>query len=102
MGLSTVDAEDLTQEVFLRVVRSLSGYEERQSERAWVFRIARNVRHDFWRAGGRAPAVEPFAEGHPVAMQTPHVDGLALDEALGRLAEAEREAFVLREVGGLG
>jgi RNA polymerase sigma-70 factor (ECF subfamily) len=34
-------AEDLTQEVFLRVVRGLDSYEERSRETSWVFRIAR-------------------------------------------------------------
>ena len=36
-------AEDLTQDVFLRIVRGLDRYEDRLRERAWVFRIARNV-----------------------------------------------------------
>jgi len=102
MGLSTADAEDLTQEVFLRVVRAISAYQDRQSERAWVFRIARNMLNDRWRAGARAPAAEPLSEGDHPGLSPPRVDGLALDEALGRLAEAEREAFLLREVGGLG
>jgi RNA polymerase sigma-70 factor (ECF subfamily) len=36
-------AEDLCQEVFLRVVAGLERYEERGWERAWVFQIARRV-----------------------------------------------------------
>jgi RNA polymerase sigma-70 factor (ECF subfamily) len=102
MGVSTADAEDLTQEVFLRVVRALSGYEERQSERAWVFRIARNVRSDHWRARGRAPQREPLADGHLATRSVANIERLALEEALDGLGEAEREAFLLREVGGLG
>ena len=33
-------AEDITQEVFLRVIKGLDGYEELGHERAWLFRIA--------------------------------------------------------------
>jgi len=101
MGLSREDAEDATQEVFLRVPRALPAYEERQSERAWVFRIARNVRLDQWRAAGRALTPEPL-NGEPAARSVPAAERLALEQALEQLGEAERESFVLRQIGGLG
>jgi RNA polymerase sigma-70 factor (ECF subfamily) len=95
------EAEELAQEVFLRVVRALPAYEERRLERAWVFRIARNVWLDRCRARGRAPSACPIDEARDAepGMQTLRV---ALDQALSRLGEAEREAFLLREVAGLG
>ena len=102
MGLVEADAEDLTQDVFLRIVQALPSYEERQSERAWVFRIARNARLDRWRTAVRTPTTEPLSEGKVVAIAAARLDSLAIDEALSRLNEAEREAFVLRELGGLG
>jgi len=102
MGGSAHDAEDLTQEVFLRVVRALEGYEERELERAWVFRIARNVLIDHRRVLGRAPVSEPIGDGHVVRLPLGLTTGLALEEALAHLGESEREAFLMREVGGLG
>jgi RNA polymerase sigma factor (sigma-70 family) len=102
MGGSAADAEDLTQEVFLRVLRALAGYEERELERAWVFRIARNVLLDHRRAQGRAPAAEPIADSHVVRLPLGPTEGMALEEALADLGEAEREAFLMREIGGLG
>lgn len=42
-------AEDLAQDVFVRVVRSVGEYEPRERERAWLFRIARNILLDHHR-----------------------------------------------------
>lgn len=98
---SVEEAEDLTQEVFVQVVRSLPRYKERQRERAWVFQIARNLWLDRLRSRGRVPPHEPLeARKAPV----PARQGLqaALAQALAGLKDTEREAFLLREVGGLG
>src|SRR2546426_4023374 len=64
-------AEDLTQDVFLRIVRRLDRYEDRLRERAWVFRIARNVLIDRHRRTLRnAPDLsldavpDPAGQGH--------------------------------------
>jgi RNA polymerase sigma-70 factor (ECF subfamily) len=102
MGVGVAEAEDLTQEVFLRVVKAIPAYQERNLERAWVFRIARNVRLDEWRARDRAPVPGPLPDGESAGGSANHAERLAIEEALGQLGQAEREAFVLREVGGLG
>lgn len=99
---SNEDAEDLTQEVFVRVLKAIHGYQERSLERAWVFRIARNVGLDHNRARGRAPAVEPVCDRHVARLPDPQDSRLALQQALARLGDAEREAFLMREAGGLG
>ena len=93
-------AEDLTQDVFLRVVRALERYEDRLRERAWVFRIARNVLLDRHRRVQRAgPELSLVSVPAVDARQT---EALAMQEALESLREEEREAFLLREVAGLG
>jgi RNA polymerase sigma-70 factor (ECF subfamily) len=95
-------AEDLTQEVFLRVVRGLDRYEDRFRERAWVFRIARNVLLDRHR---RARKVRPdlsLEAAQNTAVYGRQTEVVALQEALDGLPEEEREAFLLREVAGLG
>ena len=40
---SDVDADDITQQVFLRVFRARDGYEPTAGFSAWIFTIARNV-----------------------------------------------------------
>jgi RNA polymerase sigma-70 factor (ECF subfamily) len=99
---SSEDAEDLTQEVFVRVLKAIDGYQESGLERAWVFRIARNVWLDDRRARSRAPAIEPVRDGQVARFPDPPDSRLALQQALAHLGDAEREAFLMRETGGLG
>jgi RNA polymerase sigma-70 factor, ECF subfamily len=42
-------AEDLTQEVYIRVIKSHHHFEGRSSEKTWIFSIARNVAIDYFR-----------------------------------------------------
>jgi len=43
------EAEDLTQEVFLKVWRSLKRFDQKKSFRAWLWRIVRNTGVDYLR-----------------------------------------------------
>jgi RNA polymerase sigma-70 factor (ECF subfamily) len=95
-------AEDLTQEVFLRVVRGRDGYDERSREVSWIFRIARNVLIDRHRARERLPQDASLQDAAVVSRPATQVLTAILDEALARLPEEDREAFLMREVGGLG
>jgi len=92
-------ADDLTQDVFLRVVRGADAYQPRERERAWLFRIARNlltdhVRRQVTRPEGADVAAEPIGSAH-------QTERLSIREALARLPDRERHAFLLCEVGGL-
>lgn len=42
-------AEDLVQEVYIRVFKSYDRFERKSSEKTWLFSIARNVAIDFFR-----------------------------------------------------
>jgi RNA polymerase sigma factor (sigma-70 family) len=95
-------AEDLTQDVFLRIVRSLDRYEDRLQERAWVFRIARNVLLDRHRRSQRLRPDLSLEVVPEVAVDASQARTFALQEALAGLRHEEREAFLLREVAGLG
>lgn len=41
------DAEDITQEVFVRVWKNLKKFNQRQSFKVWLFKIAKNTTIDF-------------------------------------------------------
>ena len=92
------EAEDLTQEVFLRVVRNTDRYENRERERAWVFRIARNVMIDGRRRQSRSAVSDTRVEPVTPAVQATRA---SVRQALANLPPEEREAFLLREIGGL-
>jgi len=114
-------AEDLFQEVFLRLIQGCAGYRPSGSFRAWLFTIAHNVMTDHRRrtalrnapgderASSEAESGEPWEEA--LVARTEHDDPVArshagelrehIEAALLRLPEAQREVFLLRERGGL-
>lgn len=47
------DAEDLTSEVFMRVVNGIGAYRSQSSFRTWLYAIAHNQVRDHWRRNGR-------------------------------------------------
>jgi len=95
------DAQDLTQEVFLRVLRGVNGYEARGLERAWLFRIARNLLTDRRRRQAGSLRTSVDGDGDEPRTEPTTVDAVALDQALRALTELEREAVILRDIVGL-
>ena len=101
------DLEDLTQETYLRALRSLPGFAGRSSARTWLFTIARRVAVDHVRAAVSRPriAAVPDWEAAADAATGPgrrgFEDDVALRDLLGRLSPERREAFVATQVLGL-
>jgi len=64
------DAEDLTQETFLRAFRKIRSYNPRQPFRPWIFSIARRVAIAHWR---RRRSTDPLDDSvaHPPAAAPP-------------------------------
>src|SRR5215470_12531101 len=92
-------AEEMTQDVFVHALKGASRYEDRSQERAWLFRIARNLRLDELRRDRRAPAMS--AEDAEPLQPPRQALQASLRQALAMLPDDEREAFVLAEVVGL-
>ncbi len=55
------DAEDVLQDVFLKIHQEACSVKNPDKVQAWVYRIARNAVADFYRDRGRRPPVEPVA-----------------------------------------
>jgi len=93
-------ARDLTQDVFVRVSRSVIPDGAEGSLRGWVFQIARNLALDHHRRGQRRPHHEALTDvsARPASQDT----SAEVNEALASLADLDRDVFVMREVAGLG
>lgn len=97
-------AEDLVQEIFLRILRYRDTFEPGSDFRAWVFRLARNACNDWFRTRGRrpeAPLAEEAADGRPAPDAGPD-DALAatrdrdlLRRSLALLSEDHRAVLLL-------
>jgi RNA polymerase sigma-70 factor (ECF subfamily) len=108
------EAEDLTQEVFLRVFRTLNSYDPGQgSLGVWMHRVARNLLIDHYRATRKQrlavslddalPRLEQKESGAPRpdrALAQREVSA-AVQLALTRLSPDLREAVILRDLQGL-
>ena len=101
------EAEDLTQEVFLRALRSLPQFEDRGLPfTAYLLQIARNLARDRWRAGPARlvmTAEVPDRAGSGPDPESLAVDGTrreALLSALDRLTPDHRAVLRLRILEG--
>jgi RNA polymerase sigma-70 factor (ECF subfamily) len=99
--LNERDAEDVTQQVFLKLTGSLRTYDRDRAEfSAWVLRVARNTAIDYLRRQRLVLVDEPV-----VPTTGPDSDrlerGWALREALDTLTEEQRDVLLLRELVGL-
>lgn len=99
------EAEDLTQETFIRAYRALEGYEPSRIReidlRPWLWTIAMNLGRNHLRDRSRRPVfVEMTAES---GVDDPEpVDDAVWDRRLGALSRHQRTAVVLRHVVGMG
>ena len=95
------EAEDLHQEVWLKIIRGLDGYSS-GSFRAWLWRIVRNAAADRARKHVAEPILDaPVEEGADAAAFVDQVPDDTVVSALTRLEEAERRAAVREAVDGL-
>ena len=110
------EALDLSQEVFLRVFRTIHRFRGHSSLRTWIYRIAVNQarnRHRFWRRRHRADQVSldqhiadhgeflSADDSTPDRVLAQKELASQLQRALDRLPFDQRTAIILREVDGL-
>lgn len=82
-------AEDLTQDVFVQVLRGLDGYDWRGTLAPWLLRIARNTVIDHWRRIARRPE-------RPLSAVEADAEGDEEDSRIGRMADEEGEVAIVQ------
>jgi RNA polymerase sigma-70 factor (ECF subfamily) len=101
-----MEAEDITQEVFLKAIRSIHSFRWKGNPfSAWLFRIARNEVIDCLRKKSRQPTVPLInqlskvpasSSGNPHPVAELELDIEQLRAAVRRLTQAQQEVISLR------
>jgi RNA polymerase sigma-70 factor (ECF subfamily) len=97
------EAEDITQDVFLRAFRHLPGKADQVRPEAWVFRTTVNACYDHLRR--RTPVPVDAQDDRTAAATDTYAQAAtaaAVEETLGRLEPRYRTALVLKDLHGLG
>jgi RNA polymerase sigma-70 factor (ECF subfamily) len=96
------DADDLTQEVYLRALPALARFRADASARTWLLQIARHVCADHVRRSSRRRAlVDRLVQRGEAVEAHPARTEVDLDDAIAALQDDRRAAFVLTQVLGL-
>lgn len=101
-------AEDLTGQVFLRMLEALrSGKGWRSSFSGWLYRIAHNLVVDMYRKRGQikytnlddSPNI-PAGNGDPFTTAAARIDSDVLQRAINQLTEEQAQVITLRFIEG--
>jgi RNA polymerase sigma-70 factor (ECF subfamily) len=103
------EAEDLTQDVFLKVFRSLATFDRRANFQTWLISVSRNLCIDHYRSVRKErETIDRDVRSDDLASPAPEVSPLAalerrdlaemLREALRHLPETLRAAVVMRDM----
>jgi len=100
------EAEDMTQQVFLNALKSISSYKWKGTPfSAWLYRIAHNQVVDYFRRKSKRPTTSlddslsisnGKRESNPQSITEHSFDIEQLLSATGKLTEAQREVISLR------
>ena len=97
------EAQDLSQDVFVRVWESAPSYRPQGSPMAWLLTVARNLARSRLRRSSRQAELDE-EEWNAIPADAPAVapeDRAVLQEALFRLGAEERKVVLLHAVTGL-
>lgn len=103
------EAEDLTQEIFVHLFRTLGSFRGESAFTTWLHRLTINhVLMHFRKSKVRYERITESGELRVQAVAGSHdhrrmniVERILLSEAIARLAEGCREAFILHDIEGL-
>jgi RNA polymerase sigma-70 factor (ECF subfamily) len=100
------DAEDLTEQVFLKAWENLPNYRGGISFKAWLYRIARNATVDHYRTRKQDLSLDedvPIPDGNeePEEQAAAQETSARLIGSISKLSPLHQEVIILRFVNGL-
>lgn len=113
---SATDAEDLVQELFVRLLKNIKSYRHENKFEHWLFRIAANLARDRARKlsrrgrevslhvqqnDGQPIELLPTSEKNPQEQMIANQQRQRLHQALEQLPKLDREMILLRHYGQL-
>lgn len=101
---NTSDAEDIAQEAFLKVYRSLHSFNARAKFSSWLYRVTVNTAYDHLRKHTHKAASLDEIDYENIADTKNHEDVIAKDsmqDALRKIPFLFRSALILKEIEGL-
>ena len=108
MVLNHADADELTQEVFLRVVNGMEGFRMKAKFSSWLYRITVNTTRTFLGKRSRSPLEHRSDVPEESGNEATPADGLGgrethaeIERALSALSPALRSAITLTAIHGM-
>jgi RNA polymerase sigma-70 factor (ECF subfamily) len=101
------EAEDMTQQVFLKALESISSFKWKGTPfSAWLYRIAHNQVVDYYRRQGKRPDTLKddavvVSDSNPQQIAERNLDMEQVMSATRKLTDAQREVISLKFSGGL-
>lgn len=98
------DAEDVTQEFFIRLYRVAGVYKPGSGHKGWIATIARNLALDHIRKHSREMATEEVEEDITEFTSGPEqevVGNMVINDALNALKEDERQIVAMKILGDM-
>ncbi len=99
---NTHDAQDVMQEVYIRIYAAAPEYVPRGNPKAWIFTVTRNLCLMKLRQGTKIIPIEPELLDPPDVRDeiTQTVERVVLREALSQLSDTEMQIVVLHAIAG--
>jgi RNA polymerase sigma-70 factor (ECF subfamily) len=99
-------SQDLTQNLFYRMIRYRNSYKNEYSVKSWMYQMARNLHIDFCKEEKRSEELFSVAENYQTDISDepddfPEDDYERLERSLARLNSEQRELIILSRYQGL-
>jgi RNA polymerase sigma factor (sigma-70 family) len=99
-------SQDLTQNLFYRMIRYKNSYNNEYSVKAWIYKMARNLHIDYCKEEKRTGELFLNTDNYPSDITNeddgfPEDDYERLERSIARLSNSQREIIILSRYQGL-